>query len=402
MKSHGESRAEDKKALDPEVAKQLVSKSTALAGAGVALSAAAAVIDHKRFAFSYLVGFSWVVTLALGALFFVIIQHLTRARWSPAARRHMEWITAILPACAALFIPVAVFAHDLYHHWMGPEAANDKLLQAKSAYLNPTFFYIRAVVFLAAWVGLSLFFRQNSLAQDKTSTDLTPTVKMRTLSAPAVLIFGLTISFAGFDWLMSLDPHWYSTIFGVYVFAGAATSSLSALALITIALQRAGLLQKVSNVEHRHDIGKLLFGFTVFWAYIAFSQFMLIWYANIPEETIFFRHRWEGSWKVVSMLLLFGHFVVPFLTLMSRHAKRSPLVLAAASVLLLVMHYVDLYWLVMPTLDAHGAHVSWIDLAGLLGPLGVGVWILAQQAAKSPLYPLNDPYLADAARIENL
>ncbi|AUX47400.1 hypothetical protein SOCE26_089200 [Sorangium cellulosum] len=400
MKSHGKALAEDTKVLDKAVARRLVSRGMTLAIAGVVLSAVAAIVDRKRFAFSYLTGFTWIATIALGALFFVLIQHLTRARWSAAARRHMEWMSGVLPACAVLFLPIAVLAHDIYHHWMGPEAAHDALLRQKAAYLNPTFFYIRAVVYLAAWAGLSIWFIKTSRAQDE-SADMRPTAKMRASSAPAIIVFALTLSFASFDWLMSIDPHWYSTIFGVYVFSGAATSSLSALALITIALHKAGLLRNVSNIERQHDIGKLLFGFTIFWAYIAFSQYLLIWYANIPEETIFFRHRWEGSWKAVSLALLFGHFVVPFLVLLSRHAKRSPVVLGAASVLLLVMHYVDLYWLIMPNLDHHGAHLSWIDLAGLLGPLGVGAWVVSMQAAKSPLYPLNDPHLADAARIDN-
>ncbi|MGK4001712.1 hypothetical protein WMF31_03740 [Sorangium sp. So ce1036] len=399
MKSHGNALTEDAKVLDRAVAQRLVSRGMMLAVAGGVLSVAAAVVDKKRFAFSYLTGFTWAVTLALGALFFVLIQHLTRARWSAAARRHMEWVSGVLPACAVLFLPIAVLAHDIYHHWMGEQAAHDEILRQKAAYLNPTFFYIRAVVFLAAWAGLSLWFIKTSRAQDETP-DLRPTAKMRASSAPAIIVFALTLSFAAFDWLMSLDPHWYSTIFGVYVFAGAATSSLSLLALITIALSKAGL-RTLGSVERQHDIGKLLFGFVVFWAYIAFSQYLLIWYANIPEETLFFRHRWEGSWKAVSLLLLFGHFVVPFLTLLSRHGKRNPLVLGATSVLLLVMHYVDLYWLVMPNLDHHGAHPSWIDLAGLLGPLGVGAWVLSRQASKSPLYPLNDPHLADAARIDN-
>src|SRR5262249_29549297 len=153
-------------------------------------------------------------------------------------------------------------------------------------------------------------------------------------------------------------------------------------ALVTIALQRAGLLRGVSHVEHRHDIGKLLFGFTIFWAYIAFSQYLLIWYANIPEETIFYRHRWEGSWKAVSLALLFGPFVVPFLVLLPRASKRSAVALGAASALLLGMHYVDLYWLVMPNLFAGGARFGWIELAGLLGPLGVGALALARRAAE--------------------
>jgi hypothetical protein len=219
-----------------------------------------------------------------------------------------------------------------------------------------------------------------------------------------VLGFGLSTTFAAFDWVMSLDPHWYSTIFGVYFFAGCALSSLATLSLITIQLQSRGLLSRVSTVEHQHDIGKLLFGFVVFWAYIAFSQFLLIWYANIPEETVWYKHRFEGSWGSVSWLLLFGHFVIPFLWLLSRTAKRIRVVLGAGAAWLLFMHYVDLYWLVMPTMEElhHGAHPSWIDLAGLLGPVGVGLAVVAARASGSTLYPVKDPRLAEALRVENL
>src|SRR5262249_17551674 len=163
-----------------------------------------------------------------------------------------------------------------------------------------------------------------------------------------MLIFALTISFAGFDWLMSLQPHWYSTIFGVYTFAGAFVSSLAVLGLMTIALQRSGLYKRVSTVEHRHDIGKLEFAFIVFWSYIAFSQFMLIFYANLPEETIFFRSRWVGSWVSLSWLLVVGHFVFPFSFLLSRHVKRHPLGFTVASAWIVFIHYIDMYWLVLP------------------------------------------------------
>lgn len=400
-KAHDAPLAKDATKLDPERAKKVVNLAGALAAVGVILCAAAFFVDKKRFAFSYLTGFVWVTTIALGGLFFVIIQHLTRAGWSVAPRRHMEWLSSALPACAALFLPIVAFAHDLYHHWMGPEAANDPILRAKAPYLNTSFFYTRAFIFFAIWILLSSWFSSRSRAQDD-SGDVNLTKKMQAMGAPAVLLFGLSITFAGFDWLMSLDPHWYSTIFGVYVFAGAAVSSLSALALINIRLQEAGLLSKVSNVEHRHDIGKLLFGFIVFWAYIGFSQFILIWYANIPEETIFYKHRWEGSWKAVSMLLLFGHFVIPFLFLLSRHVKRHMTGLKVAAVWMLAMHYIDLYWLVMPTLDHHGAHFSWIDLAGLLGPAGVASLVIALQLQKSHLYPLKDPRLTEAAAVQNL
>lgn len=387
--------------LTEEQGASLMRSALGLAVLGIVLAVVAAIVDRERFAPAYLTGFVFVTTVGLGGLFFVLIQHLTRAGWSVGPRRQMEWLSGILPVSAALFLPVAVLAHDLYREWMGPEAANDEVLRGKAAYLNPTFFYVRAVVFLAAWTVLALWFWRTSRKQDE-SGDPALTVKMQLSSAPCVVIFALTLTFAAFDWLMSLDPHWYSTIFGVYIFAGSATSSLATLALMTLALQSAGIMGKVSTVEHRHDIGKLLFGFIVFWAYIGFSQFLLIWYANIPEETIFYLHRLEGSWKTVSLTLLFGHFIVPFIVLLSRHAKRHPGVLGAASVLILVMHYVDIYWLVMPNFLHEGASPSWIDLAGLLGPLGIGALAVVLRARRSPAYPLRDPRLTEAMHVENL
>ena len=387
-------------ALEPAQARKLVSAATALFAIGIALSILAAVVDRRRFAFSYLTGFVWLATVGLGALFFVLIQHLTRAGWSVIPRRQLEWLTGLLPASAALFLPVAFFAHDLYHHWMGPEARADALIQKKAAYLDPTFFFVRAAVFLAAWSALSLWFWRTSREQDETG-DKDLTLRMAARSAPAIIVLGVTLTFAAFDWLMSLDPHWYSTIYGVYVFAGSAVSSLAALALLTLSLERKGLLEGITTVEHRHDIGKLLFGFNVFWAYIGFSQYLIIWYGNIPEETVYFRERWEGPWKVVSLVLVFGHFVVPFVALIARTAKRSRLVLGAAAALILAMHYVDIYWLVMPTLGEHGAQPSWIDLAGLLGPLGAGLLVIARRAAAGPLYPVRDPRLAESLKFLN-
>jgi hypothetical protein len=386
--------------LDPARAKRLVGAATALFAVGVALSIVAAVADRQRFAFSYLTGFVWLATVGLGAMFFVLIQHLTKAGWSVIPRRQLEWLTGLLPVSAALFLPVAFFSHDIYHHWMGPDAHADPLIQKKMAYLNPTFFFVRAAVFLAVWSGVSLWFWRTSRKQDETG-DKELTLRMAARSAPSLILVGLTLTFAAFDWLMSLDPHWYSTIYGVQVFSGSAVSSLAALSLLTLALERKGILEGITTVEHRHDIGKLLFGFTVFWAYIGFSQYLIIWYGNIPEETVYFRERWEGPWKVVSLVLVFGHFVVPFIALISRTAKRSRFVLGAAAALILAMHYVDIYWLVMPTLGERGAEPSWIDLCGLIGPLGAGLLVIARRAAGGPLYPVGDPRLAESLQFQN-
>lgn len=390
----------DKVAFDEATGKKFTNAAAAVLVAGVLLGGAGWKADPKHFAFSYLTGFAFVATVGLGAMFFIIVQHLTKAGWSVIPRRAMEWVSGILPVTAILFLPIVAFSHDLYHHWMSEEAHHDPVIQKKAGYLNPQFFYIRAVVFFVVWAGLSLFYWNNSRKQDD-SGDPKLTVKMQNMAPPAILLFALSLTFAGFDWLMSLDPHWYSTIFGVYIFAGGATSSLAALALLSIRMEKKGLLGGILTVEHRHDIGKLLFGFTVFWAYIAFSQYILIWYANIPEETIFYKHRWEGSWAIVSILLLAGHFIVPFLALISRTSKRSPQMLGAVAVLMLCMHYVDMYWLVMPNFDLHSAEPSWIDVAGLLGPVGVGALALAMRAKASPLYPLRDPRLAESLKVEN-
>jgi hypothetical protein len=390
--------------LSPEQGKRLIGIGGGLTVLGLALAGFAYFSDHHRFAFSYLTGFVWLTTIGLGGLFFVILQHLTKAGWSVAARRHMEWISTVLPVCALLFIPVVLFSHDIYHHWMGEQAATDELLRKKASWLNANFFYGRGVFYFVVWIFLVWWFGKTSLKQDETG-DPKLTSKMQMISAPATLVFALTLTFAAFDWLMSLDPHWYSTIYGVYVFAGSVTSSLSTLALITIALQRSGLLSKVSTIEHQHDIGKLLFGFTVFWAYIAFSQFILIWYANIPEETIFYLHRWEGNWRMISLLLLVGHFILPFLYLLPRTTKRNPIMLGAGAVLMLFMHYVDLYWLVMPTADAHASlapSTLLVDVGGLVLPIGVLVLVIAVRAAKGPLFPIKDPRLNETYKVENL
>jgi hypothetical protein len=387
--------------LDEATGKKIVSTAGGVLALGAVLGVAAMATDPTRFAFSYLTGFAWVATIGLGALFFVIIQHLTKAGWSVIPRRAMEWVSGILPITFILFLPIVAFAHTLYHHWMSEEAQHDHMIHAKAAYLNTTFFYIRAVLFLVIWAALASFYWSNSRKQDE-SGDPKLTIKMQNMAPPAILLFALSLTFAGFDWLMSLDPHWYSTIFGVYVFSGSAVSSLAALALLALSLEKRGRLAGIITVEHRHDIGKLLFGFIVFWAYIAFSQFILIWYANIPEETIFYKHRWEGTWSIVSLLLLSGHFIVPFIALIGRGAKRNPQMLGAVAVLMLAMHYVDMYWLVMPNLDHHGVHVTWIDLAGLLGPAGAGALMLAFRARTSPLYPFRDPRLAESLKLENL
>jgi hypothetical protein len=356
--------------------------------------------ERARFGAAYLTGFMFTATIAIGALFFVVIQHLTKAGWSVAPRRLMEWMSQALIACVLLFVPLIAMSHDVWHHWMGEHAAHDPILVAKSGYLNPSFFYARALVFLLTWALLAMWFYKLSRDQDA-SGDRALSSRLQAAAAPATAALGLTTSFAGFDWIMSLDPHWYSTIFGVYIFAGGLVSSTAVLALLIVRLRKANVGGDLLTVEHQHDVGKFLVGFVIFWAYIGFSQFILIYYANIPEETVFYKHRWEHGWSTMSLILFIGHFVLPFLILLSRTAKRTDSILTFGAALIVVMHYVDMYWMVMPNFDEH-FHFQWVDIAGLLAPFGLACAFVAYRVLGHPAYPLKDPYIPEALKAENL
>jgi hypothetical protein len=351
---------------------------------------------------SWLVGALFVLSVALGALFFVLVHHATQAGWSVVVRRIAEHLMATLPFLALLFVPLVLFGmHDLFH-WTHAEAVEqDHLLQHKQPYLNVPFFLIRTLAYFAIWSAMAFWFSRQSRLQDATG-DHELTRRMRRASPPGLLLFALTVTFFAFDWIMSLNPHWYSTIFGLYFFAGSAMAFFAFLALVGIAARRAGLLVEVLSAEHQHDIGKLLFGFVVFWAYMAFSQYLLIWYANLPEETGFFAERLAGSWRPASIALALGHFVVPFFFLLPRTLKRNATALAAASIWLLAMHLLDLYWLVMPNLHKEGMSFSLLDAAAVIGCCGVFLAAFGLALRRQALVPLRDPRLPESLTFENV
>jgi hypothetical protein len=356
--------------------------------------------NPKQFFFSWLVSFLFFSSLALGALFFVLIQYAAQGGWGIVLRRIAETTFATIPVMAALFVPLLLGLHDLYS-WSVPGAAeHDALLRWKRPYLNVPFFLIRAAVFFGLWSFIALLYYRCSRGQDVTG-DPAVTARLRRLAGPAIIVLALTQTFASVDWIMSLTPHWYSTMFGVYFFAGSFVGFIALLSVVATAMRRAGLLDAVISPEHLHDIGKLLFAFTVFWAYIAFSQFFLIWYGNLPEETVWYKARMEGSWMTVSVLLMAGHFAVPFFYLMGRTVKRNGATLAIGGVWILVMHFVDLYWQVMPTLHPEGFRPSVLDVAAFVAIGGCFVaaasWLIRRQA----LVPLRDPRLAESLAFEN-
>jgi hypothetical protein len=357
--------------------------------------------NPKQFFFSWLVSFLFFLSLALGGLFFVLIQYASQGGWGIVLRRIGETIFATIPVMAALFLPLLLGLHDLYE-WTHAEALDhDALLRWKAPYLNVPFFLIRAALFFGIWSFIAILYYRGSRGQDATG-DHAVSARLRRLAGPSLIVLALTQTFASIDWIMSLTPHWYSTMFGVYFFAGSFVGFIALLSVVAVAMRGAGLLDTVISPEHLHDIGKFLFAFTAFWAYIAFSQFFLMWYANMPEETIFYKARLTGSWKTVSILLMVGHFAVPFLYLMGRDVKRRGLTLAIGGAWLLAMHFVDLYWQVMPTLHPTGLSPALLDVAAFLTVGGCFVaaagWLMRKQA----LVPVRDPRLAESLAFENV
>jgi len=354
-----------------------------------------------RFFQSWLLGFVYFLSISLGALFFVLIQHVTSSGWSVVVRRLAEAISANLPWLFLFSLPL-LFGMDQLYHWADPEAmAHDELLQWKQPYLNLPFFYARLAIYFLVWTLLSRGYLKTSVAQDS-SGDPQLSLKMKRWSAPSLVLFGFTLTFASVDFLMSLDAHWFSTMFGVYYFAGSVVGFFAFLPILSRLLQKRGFLRRAISIEHYHDMGKLIFAFLVFWAYIAFSQYMLIWYSNIPEETTWFLRRQTGAWESWSWLLLAGHFFVPFLALLSATPKRRGRLLVPWASWVLLMHWVDLYYIIMPEFtEAGGLGFHLLDLTTFIGIGGIYFALLMRTLGKHSLIPMKDPRLGESLSFEN-
>ena len=429
---------------------------------GLGISAVGYMGDKERFAFSYLFAFMLFLTVGLGALFFILIDRLTSAGWSVTVRRTAEFFAGGLPIFLLLFIPVhgsmgLLFpwlneheeahakveliapayaqespattgahrepargdepaaprrSHSLEHasgavegtHAEGADPEHrihEEVMAKKAPYLNRTFFIVRAVIYLLVWSFLATRLFGFSTRQD-TTQDPKLTVAAQRFAPGATILFALTLTFAAFDWIMSLNPAWFSTIFGVTIFAGSVVAMYATLIVVTMGLRESGLIKDAITVEHFHDLGKLMFGFLIFWAYVSFSQFMLIWYAALPEETTFYHLRWDvGPWKSVSLFIVFAHFVVPFFLILSRNTKRRLPILRLGAMWLLAMHAVEMYWLIMPNY-AHGeVSLHWLDATCLLGVGGIYLAAVFHRMTKHPLIPVGDPRLSRALSFEN-
>jgi hypothetical protein len=386
--------------------------------AGIGLGFAASSEAMPRFGFSaYLASYLYALTIVLGCLFFVLIQHLVRAGWSVVVRRIAEYAMIMVVPMAVLFLPIVfgLFMQGKLFVWTDPNFAaehgiSESVWENKTAYLNAGFFLVRAVIYFAVWIGLALYYWRGSTRQDETG-ERAATDRMQFWAGPAVMLFALSVSFAAFDWGMSLAPMWFSTMFGVYIFAGAILAAHCVIALGSYLLQRCGAIKDEVTVEHYHDLGKYIFGFVVFWTYISFSQYLLIWYGNIPEETEWFYARQNGVFGGMSIALILLHWLLPFAGTMSRHVRRRPGLLAFWAVYLLVMHFIDIYWIVMPearklehgvvpTLGgALGVAASLLCVLGMCALVG---GLMLKVAGDNRLLPVRDPRLRESIAFENI
>ncbi len=405
---------------------------------GAAIFALVGGLDIDQLTRGWLVAFCFGLSICLGGLFWTMIQHATRAGWSVAVRRIAEAVASNLQWIWILFIPILIapFTTHIYH-WMHP--VGDTVLMHKIKYFFgfnpvdasgemtshvPVFWLVRAVVFVGIWVLLSRFFHRTSLRQDDTG-DASLTSRMQWWAPLGLLAYALTQTFAAFDWIMSLEAHWFSTMFGVYFFAGSCCGFFATYIIIAAVLNRSGKLVNEVTKEHFQDLGKLLFAFgVVFWAYIAFSQFMLIWYANIPEETGWYLTRQVEGWQWLGLLLIVGHFAVPFLLLITRHTKRIVPVLAAIALFMLAMHAADMVYLIVPTIPMQmieestsiagfvetatpadvGMNVTAIlyALSLVLGMAGLLVTMTTRALSRGALLAVNDPRLPESLAFENM
>lgn len=354
-----------------------------------------------QFYFSWLVAYLYFLSIALGALFFVLVLAVSRAGWGVSLRRVVENVMATLPVFTLLFVPIWLGRHELYE-WMRPEeVAKSPILQGKAPFLNEGFWFVRALFYFVAWSALATFFSGQSQKQDETG-DERLSARMRGVAPVGIMLFALTSTFAAIDWMMSLEPEWYSTMYGVYFFSGAVVAIFSFVVILVHFAYAQGALRGVVTTEHLHDVGKLLFGFTIFWTYIAFSQYFLIWYGNIPEETIYYMKRQVGSWQSIGMLLALGHFLIPFFFLMPRAVKRSSVLLLIASVWQLFMHFLDLHWAVMPVLHHEGVRLGLVDVGAFCAVGGVFLAAIGWVSSRRALVPLRDPRLPEALSFENV
>ncbi len=345
---------------------------------------------------AYLTAFVFWNGLAVGSLAVLMLQYLTGGAWGISIRRELEAAARTLPLNALFFVPILFGLHELYP-WTRPDVvAHDELLQKKVLYLNVPFFLVRTVVAFAGWLLLAYFLNAWSRRQDEAADHGSIDRRLQRLSGGGLVFYALSVTWTSIDWVMSLDPHWYSTMFGVIFMVGQA---LGALALATLAVVRLSPLEPVKSFlagRDRHDLGKMMFAFVMVWAYVSFSQYLIVWAGNLPEEIAWYLARFRGGWGVVAAAVLVLHFVLPFALLLSSRANRDPRWLSAAAILLVAVRFVDVDWQILPAFSKGAFRIHWLDLTLPIGLGGLWVAFYVRNLAARPLLPAHDPGLEEA------
>ena len=363
--------------------------------AGAVIGGLGVVLQPDQFMPSWLIGFLFTFGLSMGCLALLMLQHMTGGQWGLVSRRIFEAGSRLLPLAVLLFIPIVAFGMPKLYLWARPEAVRtDEILQKKEIYLNIPFFLIRAVVYFAVWLFCMMMLNRWSAQQDAGEVAVTEadTRRFRVVSAPGLLIYVLLLTLAAVDWIMSLTPHWFSTVYGLILVVGQGLCGLAlAVAVLAILIEREpmnGLLK----AHHFHDLGKLMLAFVMLWAYLSFSQFLIIWAGNLPEEIPYYLDRMQGGWSYLSLALIFGHFILPFCLLLSQDLKKRPKLLARVAWFIIAIRLYDLIWLVAPTFNQGGFPISLANVGVPLALGGLWVFLFAGQLRRRALVPVNDPY----------
>ena len=350
------------------------------------------VMDPSQFYRSYLVGYFFWFGISLGSLALLMVQHASGGAWGMVIRRILEASSRTLPYMAVLFIPILFGMHSLYQWDDAALVAKDAVLQKKSIYLNAPFWAARVVIYFAIW-NLLMYLLNKWSKQEDTEGGFKRAISLEKLSAPGIPIYVFTLTFAVTDWLMSLTPHWFSTIYGFLCVVGQGLSTFAFSIAVLALLSGQEPMSNVVTKKHLHDLGKLMLAFVMLWAYMSFSQLLIIWAGNLPEEIAWYRARLENGWIYVGAILLVFHFIVPFLLLLSQPLKRNPRTIATLAVFIMAVRLIDVFWLIEPNFDNTGFRVSWLDIAAPLGVGGVFVALFLMELGKRPLMPLGAPDL---------
>jgi hypothetical protein len=381
----------------PESVGRLQQRALLVGGIALLVSISGALRTPGPFYQSYLMTFMLFLGLTLGSLGLLMLQHLTGGHWGIVIRRSLESAVRTLPLIVVFFLPIVFFGMKyLYGAWLDPEELRkEPLSKFQQTYLTAGGFQVRAVIYFAIWLLLMFLFLRWSKEQDVNREDRALRLRFKMFSGPGIILYVFAMTFASIDWVMSLSPHWASTIYGFLYVAGQLISSMSFMIAIVVLLSRTEPFSSVLQKRHLHDLGKLLLAFVMLWAYFDFSQLLIIWSGNQPEEISFYRTRLYGGWGVVAVIVLVFHFFVPFFLLLSQDVKRNPKVLPRIAMWLIFMRLVDLFWMTRPEFTSRAAP-TWLDLVLPIALGGLWLGFFAFNLKQQPLLPIGDPKLEEA------